>query len=100
MITPESEMYGFYLALSPFPILGHNYDYAYGITMFENDDTDFYAETADQKYAIREEVIKVKGEDDISFEVRTGEHGPVMNDLFETIMGEDKITMDWIYTKF
>ena len=100
IITPKSEMYGFYLALSPFPVLGHNYDYAYGITMFENDDTDFYAENAEQKYAIREEVIKVKNEDDIRFEVRTGEHGPVMNDLIETIGREDKITMDWIYTKF
>jgi hypothetical protein len=24
-----------------FPLLGHNRDYAYGLTMFENDDIDF-----------------------------------------------------------
>jgi penicillin amidase len=26
------------------PLLGHNRDYAYGLTMFENDDIDFYRE--------------------------------------------------------
>jgi len=100
LITPEREMYGFNLALSPFPLMGHNYDYAYGLTMLENDDIDFYSETPDQKYAIRQEIIKVKNEDDISFEVKTGVHGPVMNDLLENIEGDEKITMDWIYTKF
>lgn len=100
LITPERELYGFNLALSPFPLLGHNYDYAYGLTMLENDDIDFYSESTDQKYAIRKEIIKVKNEDDVSFEVKTGIHGPVMNDLIESIDGEDKITMDWVYTKF
>jgi penicillin amidase len=100
LITPEREMYGFNLALSPFPLMGHNYDYAYGLTMLENDDIDFYSEAPDQKYAIRQEIIKVKNEDDISFEVKTGVHGPVMNDLLENIEGDEKITMDWIYTKF
>ena len=100
LITPEYEMYGFNLALSPFPLLGHNYDYAYGLTMLENDDIDFYAESEDQKYAIRQEVIKVKNEDDIQFEVKTGSHGPLMDNLIENINEEDHIAMDWIYTKF
>jgi penicillin amidase len=26
------------------PFLGHNRDYAYGLTMFQNDDIDFYQE--------------------------------------------------------
>jgi penicillin amidase len=42
--TPDYEMYGFHLALVPFPLLGHNKKYAYGLTMFENDDIDFYVE--------------------------------------------------------
>lgn len=100
LVTPDHEMYGFNLALSPFPLLGHNYDYAYGLTMLENDDIDFYTESADQKYAIRKEVIKVKNEDDISFEVKTGIHGPVMNDLMDNLEGEENVAMDWIYTKF
>jgi penicillin amidase len=44
IVTPEFELYGCYLAGTPFPLLGHNRDYAYGLTMFENDDIDFYRE--------------------------------------------------------
>ena len=42
--TPDYEMYGYNLALTPFPLLGHNRAYAYGLTMFANDDLDFYFE--------------------------------------------------------
>ena len=42
--TPNYELYGYNLALTPFPLLGHNRKYGYGITMFENDDVDFYFE--------------------------------------------------------
>lgn len=99
LITPDYELYGFNLALTPFAFLGHNYDYAYGLTMLENDDLDFYFESEGQQYDIREEIIKVKGEEDVHFEVRTGSHGPVMNDLIETLTSDDAIAMDWIYTK-
>src|SRR5690606_164683 len=39
--TPTYEKYGYHLAGVPFPLLGHNHDLAYGLTMFENDDIDF-----------------------------------------------------------
>jgi penicillin amidase len=100
LITPKFEMYGFHLALSPFPLLGHNYDFAYGMTMFENDDIDFYAEGPDQKYVMRKEIIRIKGEEDVVFEVRVGDHGPLMNDLIENLPKDNPIAMDWIYTKF
>ncbi|MDF1518540.1 MAG: penicillin acylase family protein, partial [Lutibacter sp.] len=44
IVTPVYEMYGYHLAGVPFPLLGHNRNYAYGLTMFENDDIDFYKE--------------------------------------------------------
>jgi len=99
LITPEREMYGFHLALSPFPILGHNYDFAYGITMLENDDIDFFDEDSLQEYKIRKETIKVKGEEDVLLEIKTGPHGPLMNGLLDGTSEERKISMDWIYTK-
>lgn len=99
LITPQREMYGFHLALSPFPILGHNYDYAYGITMLENDDTDFFDENDQQVYKVRQETIKVKDGDDVIFEVKTGPHGPLMNGILEGMDEERKISMDWIYVK-
>ena len=99
VITPEREMYGFHLALSPFPVLGHNYDFAYGITMMENDDIDFFDEDEQQEYKIRQETIKVKGEEDVIIEVKTGPHGPLINGLIEGASEERKISMDWMYTK-
>jgi penicillin amidase len=99
LITPQREMYGFHLALCPFPVLGHNYDYAYGITMFENDDIDFFDEDDQQVYKVRKETIKVKDDDDIIFEVKTGPHGPLMNGILEGMDEERKISMDWIYVK-
>ena len=97
IVCPEMEMYGFYLALSPFAVLGHNYDYAYGITMFENDDMDFFFEDKNQNFSSVQEVIKVKGEEDIIFEVKIGTHGPIINGGFETIESDIPVSMDWIY---
>jgi penicillin amidase len=64
-------LYGCYLAGTPFPLLGHNRDYAYGLTMFQNDDIDFYQEenspdndnkyktpTGFSDYITRKEIIK------------------------------------------
>lgn len=99
IVTPDFEIYGFNLALTPFPLLGHNRNYAYGMTMFENDDIDFYEESDNQTYEIREEIVKVKDGDDIIFEVKVGEHGPIMNDFLDNIDTEKSIAMDWIYTK-
>ena len=44
IVVPDFELYGCYLAGTPFPLLGHNREYAYGLTMFENDDIDLYQE--------------------------------------------------------
>jgi penicillin amidase len=100
IITPNFEIYGFNLALTPFPLLGHNRDYAYGMTMFENDDIDLYVESDDKQYSIYKETIIVKDADDVSFEVKVGTHGPVMNDFLDIIDTDKSIAMDWIYTKF
>lgn len=100
IVTPDYEMYGFNLALTPFPLLGHNRNYAYGLTMFENDDVDFYQENGSQQYQIRKETIQVKDEDPVSFEIKEGKNGPIINDFLEGIHNENPIAMDWIYTKY
>ncbi len=110
--TPDYEMYGFNLGLSPFPLLGHNKKYAYGLTMFENDDVDFYLEQNNPKnnleyktpegfmsYKVLEKRIKVKGEKDTVYKVRVSKHGPIMNDVIEQIEDDRPIAMKWIYTK-
>ena len=111
--TPDYEMYGYNLALTPFPLLGHNRKYAYGLTMFANDDLDFYFEennsenemqykTLDglKEYEIRKKTIKVKDGETISYDLKVSQHGPIMNDIIEHIDDERPMAMDWVYTKF
>jgi len=111
--TPNYEIYGYNLALTPFPLLGHNRKYAYGLTMFENDDVDFYYEennpendkeyktlTGFEPYKIIKKELKVKDAKSISYDIKVSQHGPVMNDIIEHINDERPMAMDWIYTKF
>ena len=101
------------MALTPFPLLGHNRKYAYGLTMFENDDVDFYFEennpendkeyktlTGFEPYNIIKKEIQVKDAKSISYDIKVSQHGPVMNDIIEHINDERPMAMDWIYTKF
>ena len=110
--TPDYEMYGYSLALTPFPLLGHNRDYAYGLTMFENDDVDFYIEknnpenlneyetpTGFSTYKTVQKTIKIKGAPDTTFTVKISRHGPIMNNLLKQIDDERPIAMQWIYKK-
>ena len=110
--TPDYEMYGYSLALTPFPLLGHNRDYAYGLTMFENDDVDFYIEKNNPEnlneyetpagfstYKTVQKTIKIKGAPDSTFTVKISRHGPIMNNLLKQIDDQRPIAMQWIYKK-
>ncbi|MCR4033031.1 MULTISPECIES: penicillin acylase family protein [Flavobacterium] len=111
LVTPQHELYGCYLAGTPFPLLAHNRNYAYGLTMFENDDIDFYQEknkandesqyqtpTGFEKYEIRKKTIKVKDSSDVVLAVKSSRHGPIMNDLMERLEKKNPIAMLWTYT--
>lgn len=113
IVTPDYEMYGYHLAGVPFPLLGHNRNYAYGLTMFENDDVDFYKEENDkadstkyktptgfETYKTVTKTIKVKDADDVTITVRSSRHGPIMNDVLDAITQKAPVSMSWIYTKF
>ncbi|MFZ0599541.1 MAG: penicillin acylase family protein, partial [Flavobacterium sp.] len=112
LITPDFELYGCYLAGTPYPLLAHNRDYAYGLTMFENDDIDFYQEknkagdanqyqtpTGFANYKIRKKTIKVKDTSDVVLTVKSSRHGPIMNDLLERLDKKNPVAMSWIYTQ-
>lgn len=112
IVTPKQELYGCYLAGTPFPLLAHNRDYAYGLTMFENDDIDFYQERTlggdpNQyetpigfgKYEIRKKTIKVKDTSDVVLTIKSSRHGPIMNDLLERLDRKNPIAMSWTYTR-
>lgn len=110
--TPDYEMYGFNLALTPFPLLGHNRQYAYGLTMFENDDIDFYFEKNNPDnameyltpegyaaYEVLEKTVKIKDIPDTIFQVKVSRHGPLMNSVIKGMDADRPVAMQWIYTK-
>ncbi|MCS7018537.1 MAG: penicillin acylase family protein [Cytophagales bacterium] len=93
---PGLNFYGNYLAGFPFAVLGHSPDSGWGLTMFENDDIDFYrlkpidsqhVEIDGKPYALqtRREVIQVKNAEPVSFEVKTSPFGVVLNDVLKPI---------------
>jgi len=112
IVTPDYEIYGYYLAGTPFPLLGHNRDYAYGLTMFENDDLDLFQEennpnnesqykTIDgfKNYNIRKKIIKIKDSTSLTLNIKESIHGPIMNDLLTTLKTKNPIAMSWVYTQ-
>ncbi len=110
--TPNYEIYGYFLPNIPFPLLGHNREQAYGLTMFENDDIDFYKEenhpkdptkfktpTGYDSYVSTSKTIKVKDEEDVIFNYKSSRHGPIVNDVLGTINESAPIALSWIYTQ-
>jgi penicillin amidase len=110
--TPQHEIYGFYIAGAPFPLLGHNHDYAYGLTMFENDDIDFYQEETHptdstlyrykdtwKKYEITQKTISIKGKPSENLTIKSTNHGPIVSSIAKDISNSKPISMFWIYTQ-
>ncbi len=111
--TPSWELYGYHLAARPFASIAHNRHFAIGLTMFENDDIDFYLERTDDihkgnyqynekwiPFESREEHIVVNGADDIPLIVKSTVHGPVVTDVLEESDKSSVLSMWWTYTKF
>ncbi|NAY90814.1 penicillin acylase family protein [Muricauda sp. JGD-17] len=108
--TPNYEKYGYHLGGVPFPLLGHNRDLAYGLTMLQNDDLNFYYEETHpqdstkyrtengwERYDYVTRTIKVKDSEDVSFTFKKTRHGPVVNDIATQIDDEQPVAMSWMY---
>ena len=101
IVTPELEYYGNHIGGLPFPAIGHTRDHAWGITMFVNDEIDFYRETIDgDRYLhagewlpleISTETIEVAGDEPVEFELRKTHHGPLL---------QDDLAMWWTFTQY
>ncbi len=110
---PGFRFYGHHLAGIPFGLLGNNNKIGWGLTMFENDDMDFFKEELNpenanqvkfkdgwEDLASRKEIIKVKGEADIILEIKSSRHGPIVNGGIDNIPAEGKpIAMWWMLTQ-
>lgn len=96
--APGFELYGHFNALIPMALLGHNRDFAWSLTMFQNDDADLIAERVPEGtpaegpvsqvwhrggwVALEERVeeIRVKGQPAERLVLRRSPHGPIVND--------------------
>ncbi|MEP1094882.1 MAG: penicillin acylase family protein [Cyclobacteriaceae bacterium] len=110
---PGTEYYGYFIAGSPFPPILHTTEFSNGLTMFENDDVDFYIEeihpedsnnyrykTSWEQMNLRNETIKVKDSENIDIVIRSTKHGPVVSDILKDDPLEDIVSMYWVTTNF
>ena len=96
---------GFTLPGTPFVIVGHNQRIAWGFTNLNPDVQDLFVENFNpegeyqtpsgwQKPEKVHEIIHVKGEPDVRFEVTVTRHGPIVTSLFP---GETRqIALEWL----
>lgn len=92
-VTPTCplDVAGFSFSGVPGVIIGHNADIAWGFTNLAPDATDLYVERVrDDRWqqdgrsrplTVREETIKVRDGDDVTIQVRSTAHGPLLSDL-------------------
>ena len=108
--APGFELYGHFQALVPSALLGHNQQFGWSLTMFENDDIDLIVEKPNPVNAqqvmihgqwvdlqAREETIKVKGADPVKLVLRRSKHGPIINDVLGDRAGKTPVAMWWTF---
>lgn len=112
---PGFSCYGNYMAGFPFAVIGHTRAFAWGLTMFLNDDIDFYREKikADDKYKVWDnggwvplkvinKRVHVKDEADRECIVRISKHGPLMQGVMPEwkYITSDPVSLWWTHLKF
>ena len=108
--APGFELYGHHQALNPTALLGHNTQFGWTLTMFQNDDMDLIAEKVNPANANqvwhkgqwvelqgRTEKILVKGEEPVTLTLRRSPHGPIITDAFQDSLGTTPVAMWWAF---
>lgn len=103
------------VAGAPIIILGQNDHHAWSFTSVMGDDTDFYIEKINPKdrsqylsgvrdsvqifspFNIVRELIKTKEGEEILFEIRQTQNGPIINDIYQNkpLLDDQLISMNW-----
>jgi len=92
----------------PAVVLGHDARVAWGATNSGPDVQDLFRETLDPNdpthyifegesipFDVRTETIKVAGGDDVTVEVRSSHHGPILNDVDDRLEEEAPVALSW-----
>jgi len=107
---PGFGIYGHYLAGIPFALVGHTRNHAWGLTMLENDDSDFFVEkfiSNDSKYTLYNDslrravqfyrdTIRIKGSADTVITFLETIHGPIVNHILPENFS-NPVSMYWTY---
>jgi penicillin amidase len=107
---PGFNLYGHHQALNPVASLGHNRDFAWSLTMFQNDDLDLVAEKTNPdnpnqvwhqgqwvELQSREERIEVKDSEPVTLTIRRSPNGPIINSALGDSVGSTPIAMWWSF---
>jgi len=109
---PGFSYYGNHLAGMPFGLVGHTRHHSIGLTMFENDDQDFFEEKLNpsnpnetiygeefRPLTTRKETIQVKDSEAVTFEIKESIHGPIMNEVLPEIgkLTQNPVASWWVY---
>lgn len=108
--SPGFDLYGHYQALNPMALLGHNTQFGWTLTMFQNDDMDLIAEKTNPinpnqvwvkgqwvNLKTRTETIAVKGEPPVELHIRNSPHGPLINVALSNSLGTTPIAVWWAF---
>ena len=108
--APGFELYGHYQALIPMAMLGHNQQFGWSLTMFQNDDIDLIVEKPNPEQPdqvqyhgrwvalqSRTEIIRVKDAEPVKLVLRRSPHGPVITDAFKGSLGEAPVALWWAF---
>jgi len=108
--APGFELYGHFQALNALALLGHNTQFGWSLTMFQNDDMDLVAETANslkpghvrikgEWFALvtHQETIQVKGAAPVKLTVQQSPHGPIISNALQDTLGEAPVALWWTF---
>lgn len=96
--TPSFELYGHFQALNPFALLGHNQEFGWSLTMFQNDDLDLVALPSNwDNLASHTELIAIRGQEPEELTLYTSEFGPIVNTALGEETPDTPIAMWWAF---
>ncbi|MCH1911316.1 penicillin acylase family protein [Leptospira noguchii] len=105
----DHETYGYHLPIFPFPLIAHNVQKAWALTMLENDDMDFYEEILHPTkpnfvkekgnwvpVQVLKESIQVKGEEPREITIQVTSHGPILSKPIQGYTGP-VVSLYWVF---
>ncbi len=108
--APGFELYGHHQALTPFALLGHNQQFGWSLTMFQNDDMDLVALKVNPQdpqqvwyqgqwvpLQTRTETIPVKDSDPVTLTLQRSPYGPVINQAFPDSLSKTPVALWWTF---